>query len=68
MSFKIYVYFLIEVCAINVLSTFCVNCSKNELFASLLELEVLRQNDIEIVSVMKRVLERWEDSPHVFKL
>ena len=68
MSFKIYVYFLIEVYLINVLLTFCVNCSKNELFASLLELEVLWQNDIEVVSVMKRVIERWEDSPHVFRL
>ena len=68
MSFKIYVYFLIEVYLINVLLTFCVNCSKNELFASLLELEVLWQNDIEVVSVMKRAVDRWEDSPHVFKL
>ena len=48
--------------------TFCVNCSKNELFASLLELEVLCQNDIEVVGVMKRVVERWKDSPQVFKL
>ena len=68
MSFKIYVYFLIEVWVINVLLSFCVNCSKNELFASLLELEVLLQNDIEVVGVMKRVIERWEDSPHVLKL
>lgn len=68
MSLKIYVYFLIKVCVINVLLTFCVNCSKNELFASLLELEVLWQNDIEIIGVMKRVVERWEDSPQVLKL
>ena len=68
MIFKIYVYFLIEVCVINISLIFCVSCSTNELFASLLELEVLRQNDIEIVSVMKRIIERWEDSPHIFKL
>ena len=68
MKFKIYEYFLINVYLINVLITSCVNCSKNELFASLLELEVLCQNDIEVVGVMKRVVERWKDSPQVFKL
>ena len=68
MNSKINVYFLIDVCLINILLTLYVNCSKNELFASLLELEVLWQNDIEIIGVMKRVVERWEDSPQVLKL
>ena len=52
----------------NVLFTSSVNSAGYELFASLLELEILWQNEIEVIKVMERVVERWKDSPKVFKL
>ena len=52
----------------NVLFKSSVNGAGHELFASLLELEILWQNDIEVINVMERVVHKWEDSPNVFKL
>ena len=45
-----------------------VDCVSNELFASLLELEALYQNEIEVITVIERVIDHWEDAPHVLKL
>ena len=45
-----------------------VDCAGNELFASVLELEELWQNGNEVIRVIERVLEDWDEAPHVFEL
>ena len=50
------------------LNVFNVEGSSHDLFASLFELEMIWENELEVIEVMERVVGKWKDAPHEFQL
>ena len=53
---------------INILPKIIVNGSSHDLFASLFELEMIWENELEVVEVLERVVRKWKDVPKEFKM
>ena len=53
---------------IHILPKIIVNGSNHDLFASLFELEMIWENELEVVEVMERVVRKWIDVPKEFKM
>ena len=49
-------------------TVFNVEGSSHDLFASLFELEMIWENELEVVEVMERVLDKWKGAPNEFQL
>ena len=45
-----------------------VNGSSHDLFASLFELEMIWENELEVIEVMERIVNKWKDAPNEFHL
>ena len=45
-----------------------VKGSNHDLFASLFELEMIWENELEVVEVLERVVRKWKGAPKEFKM
>ena len=53
---------------IQILPNITVKGSSHDLFASLFELEMIWENELEVVEVIERVVRKWKDVPKEFKM
>ena len=53
---------------INMFFNVSVNGSIHDLFASLFELEMIWENELEVIEVMERIVNKWKDAPNEFHL
>ena len=64
----IYVWFVSCVILLDINMVFNVDGSSHDLFASLFELEMIWENELEVIEVMERVVDKWKDAPKEFHL
>lgn len=64
----IYVWFVSCVILLDIKMVFNVDGSSHDLFASLFELEMIWENELEVIEVMERVVDKWKDAPKEFQL
>ena len=70
-SSHIYVWVLSWVILLDInmfFNVFNVDASSHDLFASLFELEMIWENELEVVTVMERVADKWKGVPNEFQL
>ena len=53
---------------VNMFFNVFVDGSNHDLFASLFELEMIWENELEVIEVMERVADKWKGAPNEFQL
>ena len=64
----LWIFSCIVLIDIHILPKMIVKGSNHDLFASLFELEMIWENELEVVEVLERVVRKWKGAPKEFKM